>query len=95
VAVAGSLSRCRPADIRRTGWLQRKCGTTISGAKEFIEAAIVAEEMAAELQIAKGGAVLIVRRRSHAQDGSPVEYAVLHFRADRYRLQLETGAAAP
>jgi len=50
--------------------------------------------MAAELQIAKGAAVLIVRRRSHVLGGTPVEYVVLHFRADRYRLQLETGAPA-
>lgn len=61
-------------------------------AVESIEAAIVADEMAAELQIAAGSAVLIVRRRSDAADGAPIEYAVLHFRSDRYRLHLESGA---
>ncbi|WP_307427571.1 GntR family transcriptional regulator [Labrys monachus] len=75
-------------------WLGRKCDVTLTGAREFIEAAIVGDEMAGELQIAKGSAVLIVRRRSHARGGAPMEYAVLHFRADRYRLQLETGEPA-
>ncbi|KQT51317.1 hypothetical protein ASG43_21135 [Aureimonas sp. Leaf454] len=73
-------------------WLGEHCDVRIAGAKEFIEAAIVDEEMAAELEVAKGSAVLIVRRRSHDKDGSPVEYVVLHFRSDRYRFQLESGA---
>ena len=73
-------------------WLQEKCGAKVAGARESIEAAIVADEMAAELQVAPGSAVLIVRRRSDAANGSPIEYAVLHFRSDRYRLHLESGA---
>lgn len=75
-------------------WLADRCDVRIAGAKEFIEAAIVEEEMAAALQIPKGSAVLIVRRRSHQGDGSPVEYVVLHFRADRYRFHLESGSGA-
>jgi GntR family transcriptional regulator len=72
-------------------WLGRNCGVRLTGAKEYIEAAVATEDMARELQIAEGSPLLVFRRRSHAEDGSPLEYAVLHFRADRYRLQLEAG----
>jgi GntR family transcriptional regulator len=75
-------------------WLEKFHDVRIAGAKEFIEAAIVDEETAAALGVAKGSAVLIVRRRSHQVDGSPVEYVVLHFRSDRYRFQLESGTGA-
>ncbi len=72
-------------------WLKRKCGATVAGAKEFIEAAIVDDQMALDLHTDPGAAMLIVRRRSYAEDGSPIEYAVLHFRSDRYRFHLEAG----
>ncbi|HEY1942130.1 MAG TPA: GntR family transcriptional regulator [Roseiarcus sp.] len=72
-------------------WLKQKCGATVAGAKEYIEAAILDDQMAADLQTAPGAPMLIVRRRSYAEDGSPIEYAVLNFRSDRYRLHLEAG----
>lgn len=75
-------------------WLGEKCGVKVTGASETIEAALAEGDMAAELEVPAGAAVLVVRRRSDAADGSPVEYAVLHFRADRYRLHLETGIVA-
>ena len=73
-------------------WLQQKCGVKVANAREFIEAAIVGKDMATELKVAAGSAVLIVRRRSDSQDGAPIEYAVLYFRSDRYRLHLESGS---
>lgn len=72
-------------------WLNEKCGVKVAGARETIEAALAEGDMAAELEVTAGAAVLVVRRRSDTADGTPVEYAVLHFRADRYRLHLETG----
>lgn len=75
-------------------WLDEKCGVKVTGASETIEAALTEGDMAAELEVPAGSAVLVVRRRSDTADHSPVEYAVLHFRADRYRLHLETGTAA-
>ena len=47
--------------------------------------------MAAELHLSKGAAVLIIRRQSFGADNLPIEYAVLYYRSDRYRLQLEFG----
>lgn len=72
-------------------WLNDTCGVKLTGARETIEAALAEGDMAGELEVPAGAAVLVVRRRSDAADGTPVEYAVLHFRADRYRLHLETG----
>jgi GntR family transcriptional regulator len=71
------------------GWLARQCAVQISSAVEFIEAAIVEPEMAVELEVPDASAVLIARRLSKDQIGRPVEYAVLHFRPDRYRFRIE------
>jgi GntR family transcriptional regulator len=75
-------------------WLNDTCGVKLTGARETIEAALAEGEMAAELDVPVGAALLVVRRLSEAADGTPIEYAVLHFRADRYRLHLETGVVA-
>lgn len=72
-------------------WLNDTCGVKLTGARETIEAALAEGDMAAELEVPAAAAVLVVRRRSENADGTPIEYAVLHFRADRYRLHLETG----
>jgi GntR family transcriptional regulator len=70
-------------------WLARERGVRMTGAREFIEAAIVQQDMALELQVPANSAVLIARRLSRDSNGLPIEYAVLHFRADRYRFHLE------
>lgn len=70
-------------------WLQRRCNIQIRRAREYIEAAIAAPEMAETLDVPPGSALLIARRQSFDGSGQPAEYAVLHFRADRYRFQLE------
>jgi GntR family transcriptional regulator len=70
-------------------WLARHCTIRISSAMEYIEAAIVEPRMASELDVPPATAVLIARRISKDQIGRPVEYAVLHFRPDRYRFQIE------
>lgn len=75
-------------------WLQQKCGARIVGARETIEAALIADEMAHDLSVVSGSPMLVVRRRSDAIDGTPIEYAILNFRADRYRLHLDTGTIA-
>ena len=33
--------------------------------------------------------VLVARRRSHGQDQRPIEYAVVYYRADRYRFTID------
>src|SRR5208337_1951312 len=70
-------------------WLDEVCGVRIAGAKEFIEAAIADTTMGRRLEVAPGSPLLVARRRSHADDGRPVEYAVMHYRADRYRFIID------
>ena len=70
-------------------WLRSQCGVQIAGAQEFIEAATADGTMARRLSISPGAPVLVARRRSHAADGAPIEYAVMHYRADRYRFSID------
>lgn len=70
-------------------WLNTRCGISIMRAKEFIEAAVADAAMARSLDVAEGAPLLIARRQSFDQSGKPVEYAVLRFRADRYRFHME------
>jgi GntR family transcriptional regulator len=73
-------------------WLSAWCGSRIAGAKEFIEAAVADGEISLQLDIEAGAPVLVARRRSHAADGAPIEYAVMHYRADRYRFIIDRGS---
>jgi GntR family transcriptional regulator len=77
-------------------WLARFCGQRIAGARECIEAALADAAMARRLGVAPGSALLVARRRSHAENQRPIEYAVMHYRADRYRFIIElAGNSAP
>ena len=77
-------------------WLTRFCGQTIAGARECIEAALADATMSRRLEVAPGSALLVARRRSLAEDGRPIEYAIMHYRADRYRFIIElAGNSAP
>jgi GntR family transcriptional regulator len=77
-------------------WLTKFCGQKIAGARECIEAALADAAMARRLEVAPGSALLVARRRSHAEDQRPVEYATMHYRADRYRFIIElAGNSAP
>ena len=70
-------------------WLARFCGQKIAGARECIEAAPADAAMARRLEVAPGSALLVASRRSYAQDRRPIEYAIMHYRADRYRFVIE------
>ena len=70
-------------------WLARHRGARIATAREFIEAANADAAMARRLGVAPGAALLVARRRSCAANGDPVEYAVMHYRADRYRFSVD------
>lgn len=74
-------------------WLAQHCGTRIAGAQEYIEAAVADADMARRLDVLPGFPLLVARRRSRAEDGSPIEYAVMHYRADRYRFSIDLAGA--
>lgn len=94
-SVLGSRSGPSPEELDAGSlyaWLARRCGVRIAGAKEFIEAAVADGATARRLGVSPGSAVLVARRRSHGADQTPVEYAVMHYRADRYRFSIELTA---
>jgi GntR family transcriptional regulator len=70
-------------------WLGEQFGVRIAGATEYIEAAIADPAMARRLEVVHGSPLLVARRRSHTEDGRPVEYAIMHYRADRYRFIID------
>jgi GntR family transcriptional regulator len=70
-------------------WLEERCGMRIVGGHEFIEAAVAGKALAQSLGIKPGSAVLVARRRSHGADGQPIEYAIMQYRADRYRFRVD------
>jgi len=70
-------------------WLARHCGVRIAAAQEFIEAANADAAMARRLNVPAGAALLVARRRSRAETGTAIEYAVMHYRADRYRFSID------
>ncbi len=70
-------------------WLASCCDVRMSGAQEYIEAANVDRDLARDLDVAPGTAILVARRVSWDQTGRPVEYAILSFRSDRYRFRIE------
>jgi len=70
-------------------WQEDKYGAKIVGGHEFIEAAIASKSLAASLGIPAKSAMLVARRRSHGADGAPIEYAIMRYRADRYRFRID------
>ena len=78
-------------------WLAKFCGQTIFGARERIEAALADATMARRLEVAPGSALLVARAAARTRrTGVPIEYAIMHYRADRYRFIIElAGNSAP
>ncbi|MEC7761406.1 MAG: GntR family transcriptional regulator [Pseudomonadota bacterium] len=70
-------------------WLRANTGTEITGGVEFIEAGLATAETHAELDLAIGDPVLIARRTAHTSTRLPIEFAVITYRADRYRFRIE------
>jgi GntR family transcriptional regulator len=70
-------------------WLEHHRNARIVGGHEFIEAAKATRRLAGHLGVATGAPLLVARRRSHAADAVPVEYAIVHYRADRYRFRVD------
>jgi GntR family transcriptional regulator len=70
-------------------WLDRNHGARIVGGHEIIEAANATRKHAESLGVPRGAPLLVARRRSHAADGAPIEYAIMHYRADRYRFLVD------
>ena len=70
-------------------WIERQCGVRIVGGEVFILAANADAETARSLEIETGTATVVAHQLSHSAAGEPVEFVVLHYRSDRYRLGME------
>jgi GntR family transcriptional regulator len=70
-------------------WLETHCGAKITAGHEFIEAAKANKRLAFVLSVSVGAPLLVARRYSNDADGKPIEFAVLHYRADRYRFRVD------
>lgn len=70
-------------------WLAENLHVEITGGVEHIEAALVPEELEGKLQLQRGEPILVARRTARSQRDLPVEYAVVSYRADRYRFRIE------
>jgi GntR family transcriptional regulator len=70
-------------------WLERHRNLRVSAGHEVIEAGVAAADLAAQLGISPGDPVLVARRTARDHRSAPVEYAIRHYRADRYRYRIE------
>lgn len=70
-------------------WLEREHGVRVATGREVIEGGVADAQLAEKLETACGSAVLVARRTACDHDGNPLEYAIRHYRADRYRYRIE------
>jgi GntR family transcriptional regulator len=70
-------------------WLERQHGVRVTSGREIIEGGVADDDLARVLETASGSAVLVARRTACDHQGAPLEYAVRHYRADRYRYRIE------
>jgi GntR family transcriptional regulator len=70
-------------------WLERQHGVRVTSGREVIEGGVADAHLAEVLETTSGSAVLVARRTACDHQGAPLEYAVRHYRADRYRYRIE------
>ncbi|MBG6219031.1 GntR family transcriptional regulator [Arthrobacter sp. CAN_A6] len=73
-------------------------GHPVQRVEQTVEAAPAPETTAALLDIEAGAPVLLFRRRSFTgpdEPGTPIEYSISIYRADRYQISMRLGAPVP
>jgi GntR family transcriptional regulator len=70
-------------------WIENHAGVRIASGSETIEAAPANPALARRLGLAPSAPILVSRRISRDPGGQPIEYVVMSYRADRYRLHVE------
>jgi len=73
-----------------THLLERQLGVPLDEAIQTIHAVLATPELAEKLAVQEGAPLLLVERVAHAA-GRPVEYALTHYRADRYGYTVRLG----
>lgn len=88
-ACPGILAVYNPRSDSLRELLQRRYGIHIARAKQVIRAIAAPRELARLLSIPARSPLLFVERVSYSQQGIPIEYLKIYYRADRYALQNE------
>jgi GntR family transcriptional regulator len=70
-------------------WIENHAGVRIASGSETIDAAPASPSLARRLGLAPSAPVLVSKRISRDAGGQPIEYVVMNYRADRYRLHVE------
>jgi GntR family transcriptional regulator len=68
--------------------LEEKGGIRLAEADETIEVGFADQEIAKILGLKKGDPILMMNRLAYDVNGTPVEYAINIYRADRYKYQI-------
>jgi GntR family transcriptional regulator len=90
--ILGGVPAPKPSELDERSlydWLETSLAARIVGGTETIEAAVTDRRLSQQLDIPLGSAVLVARRRSHGADRRPIEYALVSYRADRYRFTID------
>jgi GntR family transcriptional regulator len=69
--------------------LEQHCGIRLHDASQWIVARLATEEERRSLGMEAPDAVVVIRRLTRGEDGTPVEYLRCVFRADRYEFVME------
>jgi GntR family transcriptional regulator len=70
-------------------WIENHTGVRIATGSETIEAAPATLSLARRLGLTPSAPVLVSRRISRNAEGQAIEYVVMNYRADRYRLHVQ------
>ena len=70
-------------------WLEKEHGAIINGGRESIGATAAGKRKAVALNIEAGDPLLVARRLCFDADGLAIEFAVIHYRPDRYSFHVE------
>lgn len=69
--------------------LQERFGLSFGTALQAIEPAVADVNLARALWVKEGSLLLLLERTTYTQQGNPVEFVSSHYRADRYRFEVE------
>jgi GntR family transcriptional regulator len=69
-------------------WIEAATGVRIVGGDEIVEAVNASKDIAGRLKVRAGTATLVAHRLSRSKNQTPVEYVIIHYRADRYRFSI-------
>lgn len=69
--------------------MEDRFGVTFGNALQAIEPALADPTLARTLWVKEGSLLLLLERTTFSQQGDPVEFVSSHYRADRYRFEVE------